>query len=117
LLDFFLGQRIGGEPRDIVHKGVFTELADLMTRLGNSKTTLLKGDDTARIGYFPGCVDFHDMFFDLDVDFGEIATSSVTLLSKAGLSPKIMQLKCCGHDQLWQGLQDVSDGLRPRLRG
>ncbi|KAF5412352.1 MAG: CoB--CoM heterodisulfide reductase iron-sulfur subunit D [Candidatus Methanogasteraceae archaeon] len=112
LLDFFLDQRIGGEPKDIVHKGVFTELADLMTRLGNSKTTLSEGDDASGIGYFPGCVDFHDMFFDLDVNFKEIATSSVTLLAKAGLSPKIMQLKCCGHDQLWQGNQETFDKLK-----
>ena len=113
LLDFFLDQRIGGTPGDIVHKGVFTELADLMTQLGESKTTLLEGgDDTSLIGYFPGCVDFHDMFFELDVNFKEIATSSVLLLSKAGLTPRIMQLKCCGHDQLWQGNQEVFEKLK-----
>jgi heterodisulfide reductase subunit D len=102
--EFIKEQREGKQNGDLVHKGVFTLLSDLMAELKESKTSLTDaGESSSKIGYYPGCLDFHDMFFDLDVDFKSIANSSMKLLDAMDKKAKLLQLKCCGHDQLWQG--------------
>ncbi len=102
-----------GEGGDIVHKGVFTQLSDMMSHLTESRTTLKDSEaGDSKVGYYPGCLDFQDMFFNLDVDFKAIADSSMKLLEKLDLNPRILQMKCCGHDQLWQGHKETFDRLR-----
>lgn len=111
--EFIKEVRDSNENGDIAHKGVFTLIADLMTDLDESKTSLEEvGNNDSKIGYYPGCLDFHDMFFELDVDFKSIADSSVKLLKSIDQDPKLMQMKCCGHDQLWQGNQETFDKLK-----
>ena len=67
----------------------------------------------SKIGFFPGCVDSLDLFLhDVKTNFGEITTSSVKLLDKLGMKPQVLNMKCCGHDVLWQGKKDVFDGLK-----
>ena len=96
-----------------VHKGVFTTLSELMSELNESRTSLNEtGNADSKIGYYPGCLDFHDMFFNLDVDFKSIADSSLKLLEHLDMNPRIMQMKCCGHDQLWQGDKETFDKLK-----
>jgi Fe-S oxidoreductase len=34
------------------------------------------------------------------------------LLEEAGVSPIKLDLKCCGHDQLWQGKREIFESLR-----
>ena len=79
--EFVKEARDSNENGDIAHKGVFTLISDLMADLDESKTSLIEaGNNDSKIGYYPGCLDFQDMFFELDVDFKSIADSSVKLL-------------------------------------
>lgn len=108
-LDFIREERNGKQPLEIAHLGVFTELAELSSKLDGNK--LEKSD--SKFGYFPGCVDSLGLFLhDVRADFGEITTSSLKLLDKLGIKPQIMSMKCCGHDVLWQGKKDVFDKLK-----
>ncbi|MHC1577072.1 MAG: (Fe-S)-binding protein, partial [Methanosarcinaceae archaeon] len=93
--------------------GVFTLLSDMMVDLDNSRTGINeKGNENSKIGYYPGCLDFQDMFFNVDVNFRAIADSSMELLDDMGFDPKFLQMKCCGHDQLWQGNKTTFDKLK-----
>jgi len=109
-LSFIKHERAGKQPPDIAHLGVFTELAELSSRL-NGNTSIDKSG--SKYGYFPGCVDSLGLFLhDVKTDFGEITTSSLKLLDKLGIKPQVLQMKCCGHDALWQGKKDTFDRLK-----
>ena len=111
--EFVREEREGKQNGDLVHKGVFTALSDLMVDLNKSRTSLEEaGNPDSKIGYYPGCLDFHSMFYNLDVDFRSIADSSMKLLDKMGKDPKLLQMKCCGHDQLWQGDKETFEKLK-----
>jgi len=108
-LKFIKDERAGGQPLEIAHLGVFTELADLSSRLNGN----VPEKSESKYGFFPGCVDSLDLFLhDVKTNFGEITTSSLKLLDKLGIKPQVMQMKCCGHDALWQGKNDVFDKLK-----
>lgn len=108
-LSFIKEERAGKEPLEIAHLGVFTELAELSSKLNGSN--IEKSD--SKYGYFPGCVDSLGLFLhDVKTDFGELTTSSLKLLDKLGIKPKVLQMKCCGHDVLWQGKKDVFEKLK-----
>jgi Fe-S oxidoreductase len=112
-LEFVKQGREGKTYEEIAHKGVFSEMASLMSKLNGSSVVSpeLKSEES-KYAYFPGCVDFLDLFLhDVGVNFGEIATSSLKLLNYKGIKPKILPLKCCGHDVLWQGKKDVFERL------
>ncbi len=110
-LSFIKEKREGRKPLEIAHNGVFTEFADLSSKIdGNTK---VEKTTDSKYGYFPGCVDTLGLFLhDIKTDFGEITTSSLKLLDRLGIKPQIMQMKCCGHDILWQGKKDVFDRLK-----
>ncbi|VVB87153.1 CoB--CoM heterodisulfide reductase iron-sulfur subunit D [uncultured archaeon] len=108
-LNFIKEERAGGQPLDVAHLGVFTELAELSSRLDGN----VPAKSESKYGFFPGCVDSLGLFLhDVKTDFGEITTSSLKLLDKVGIKPQLMQMKCCGHDMLWQGKNDVFDRLK-----
>lgn len=78
-------------------------------------------DKESEYAYFPGCVDYYDyeMQFSRDnfgeTDHGIIFDSSIRLMEALGLDPVVLDrsfMKCCGHDQLWQGKVDVWNKLR-----
>ncbi|MDP2845502.1 MAG: (Fe-S)-binding protein, partial [Candidatus Methanoperedens sp.] len=109
-LGFIREEREGKQPLDIAHLGVFTELAELSSKLDGNVPD--KTSDS-KYGFFPGCVDSLGLFLhDVKTDFGEITTSSLKLLDKLGIKPKVLNMKCCGHDVLWQGKKDVFDRLK-----
>ena len=50
-----------------------------------------------------------------ETDHGIIFDSSIKLLQAVGIEPMILErsfMKCCGHDQLWQGKIDVFQKMR-----
>lgn len=109
-LSFIKEEREGKQPLEVAHLGVFTEFAELSSKLDGNKP---ENKSDSKYGYFPGCVDSLGLFLhDVKTDFGEITTSSLKLLGKIGIEPRIMQMKCCGHDVLWQGKKDVFDRLK-----
>jgi Fe-S oxidoreductase len=108
-LDFIKEERQGKTPLHVAHLGVFTEFNELSSKLDGKKPE--KSD--SKYGYFPGCVDSLDLFLhDVKTNFGEITTSSLKLLDKLGIKPQVMNMKCCGHDVLWQGKKDVFEKLK-----
>ena len=76
---------------------------------------------TSNVGYYPGCVDYLDqeMVFshvnDGEMNLGETTTAAFTLFEEMGQDVSYLGrdfLKCCGHDQKWQGLDEVFDKLK-----
>lgn len=111
--EFVREERDNSDNGDLAHKGVFSVLSEMMADIDESKTSLeTAGNSDSKIGYYPGCLDFHDMFFDLDVDFKAIADSSMKLLEGMDMDPRLLQMKCCGHDQLWQGDEETFNRLK-----
>ncbi len=77
--------------------------------------------EKSEYAYYPGCVDYYDYEMQFsrnnfgETDHGIIFDSSVKLLEALGKSPIVLDrsfMKCCGHDQLWQGKVDVWNKLR-----
>ena len=109
-LNFIKEERAGKKPLEIAHLGVFTELAELSSKLGDN---ILDKSGDSKYGYFPGCVDSLGLLLhDIKTDFGEITSSSLKLLDKIGIKPRMMNMKCCGHDVLWQGKKEAFDRLK-----
>ena len=80
-----------------------------------------EADIDSRIGYYPGCVDYLDqeMVFshvnDGKMNLGDSTTAAFTLFEEMGEDVAYLGrdfLKCCGHDQKWQGMTEVFDKLK-----
>jgi Fe-S oxidoreductase len=109
--------RAGKIDEDVIaHKSVFTLLCELMVKYPKSNGVPIdfegETDENSEIAYFPGCLDFFDCFLDVGVNFHEIGNASIKLLNKIEIKPRLLSLKCCGHDVLWQGRIDLFDALR-----
>ena len=72
-------------------------------------------------GYYPGCVDYIDqeMIFshvnEGTMNLGETTTAAFTLFEELDQEVTYLGrdfLKCCGHDQKWQGLTEVFEKLK-----
>ena len=75
----------------------------------------------SNIGYYPGCVDYLDqemVFSHLNegsMDLGDSTTAAFTLFEEMDADVSYLGrdfLKCCGHDQKWQGLDEVFQKLK-----
>ena len=73
------------------------------------------------IGYYPGCVDYldQDLVFshvnEGSMNLGDSTTSAFTLFDEMDVDVSYLGrdfLKCCGHDQKWQGLTEVFEKLK-----
>ena len=73
------------------------------------------------IGYYPGCVDYldQDLVFshvnEGTMNLGDTTTSAFTLFDEMNVEVSYLGrdfLKCCGHDQKWQGLTEVFEKLK-----
>jgi Fe-S oxidoreductase len=60
---------------------------------------------TSEVLFFVGCAPFFDAFFsDLDVHVLDAVKSSIRLLNRMGIAPRVLaDERCCGHDLLWSG--------------
>ncbi|MDP6869424.1 MAG: heterodisulfide reductase-related iron-sulfur binding cluster [Candidatus Poseidoniaceae archaeon] len=75
----------------------------------------------SNIGYYPGCVDYLDqemVFSHLNegsMDLGDATSAAFTLFEEMDAEVSYLGrdfLKCCGHDQKWQGLDEVFNKLK-----
>ena len=75
----------------------------------------------SKIGYYPGCVDYidQDMIFSHvnqgDMNLGDSTTAAFTLFESMDVDVTYLGrdfLKCCGHDQKWQGMTEVFEKLK-----
>lgn len=117
-LDFMRDARRGQKPEVdcVAHKSVFNLVSRLMLTFPEKSgvPTDFKGerDEKSPVGYFAGCIDFLDSFLEVGTSFRPIGESALKLMNAAGVTPRVMGLKCCGHDELWQGNQEAFDELR-----
>ena len=75
----------------------------------------------SNVGYYPGCVDYIDqeMIFSSvnegSMDLGDTTTAAFTLFEEMDAEVTYLGrdfLKCCGHDQKWQGMTEVFEKLK-----
>ena len=73
------------------------------------------------VGYYPGCVDYIDqemIFSHVNqgaMNLGETTEAAFTLFEEMGKEVTYLGrdfLKCCGHDQKWQGMTEVFEKLK-----
>jgi len=76
---------------------------------------------TSNVGYYPGCVDYLDqemVFSHLnegEMNLGDTTTAAFTIFEEMGEDVTYLGrdfLKCCGHDQKWQGMTEVYEKLK-----
>jgi len=65
----------------------------------------LKTSEESDTVYFTGCLPYYDAAFEkLDIEGIEIARSALKILNHLGIEPIVLvDERCCGHDQFWQG--------------
>ena len=75
----------------------------------------------SNVGYYPGCVDYIDqeMIFshvnEGEMNLGETTTAAFTIFDEMSDDVTYLGrdfLKCCGHDQKWQGLSEGFEKLK-----
>ncbi len=93
----------------IAHRGILTDLAEIESLMDKPNKIVNNG---SKYGYYPGCVD-NLYLMEIDgVEYDEISKSSLKLLKNSGIDASRLNLKCCGHDVLWQGNVDVFERLK-----
>src|SRR2546430_2435341 len=107
-----------GPGRTIPHPVMFRVLD---SEADNLTIPEIKVEHKSEFAYYPGCVDYYDVEMQFshmnygDTNHGIIFDSSIKLLRAVGVQPMILDrsfMKCCGHDQLWQGKVDVFERMR-----
>jgi len=91
------------------HDEIFPLISKIMARdqlepnkLEFLKETHLKTTVSGEIAYFLGCLPLmEDIFYNLDINYSNIAKSIIGLLNEKGIVPVVLNEKCCGHDVLW----------------
>ncbi|MFQ5711795.1 MAG: heterodisulfide reductase-related iron-sulfur binding cluster [Candidatus Geothermarchaeales archaeon] len=107
--DYIRSLRKDRECETVAHEDVFTELTEIMSLI---PTQSQNPGTKAEYGYYGGCLTHLEAFMGVDIDYGEIERASVKILKHLGLEPAVLNLKCCGHDQLWQGKTEIFERLR-----
>lgn len=64
----------------------------------------LKIAKEGKIAFFVGCVEaMENIFYAYDIPYSKNAQSGIFLLNKIGITPVVLDTKCCGHDSYWAG--------------
>ncbi|MGD8628184.1 MAG: (Fe-S)-binding protein [bacterium] len=73
-------------------------------------------DGTAEDVYFVGCAPYFDVVFaDFDLDLKGTHQAALELLKATGLNPVVLaDERCCGHDALWSGDEELFRKLAGR---
>ena len=96
------------------HHGILQTIAGLQTHNLKQRRTDWAQDagvfqDSGDCFYFVGCLPFFDVTFrHLNLSPLETARSMLKLLNKMGIEPVLSDHeRCCGHDALWSGSNEV----------
>jgi Fe-S oxidoreductase len=121
-VDIRRGLIVGGPQAEIPHTVLQAVLAAEAEEEADSDFISVEDYPVeSNIGYYPGCVDYLDqeMVFshvnEGDMNLGDATTSAFTIFDEIGVDVSYLGrdfLKCCGHDQKWQGLTEVFDKLK-----
>jgi heterodisulfide reductase subunit D len=91
------------------HNGIFPLISQIMAenprppdKLSFIQEAGLKTTDKGNVAYFVGCLPLmDDILHDLKVKYTNSAITVISLLNGAGITPVVLNEKCCGHDILW----------------
>jgi len=100
-----------GRSGDCTHGGVIETWGRMMTDpdLTQNRLHWLGGgaviSENADTVYFTGCLPYYDVLFrHLNIDGIAVADAALHILNTLGIAPQVMvNERCCGHDQLWEG--------------
>lgn len=98
-----------GFPGKPACEGIVHDVTDLESMLPIPER---EWDTSKKVGYWPGCLKRIEYFMRINVDYGEIEDAAVRLLREVKMDPVVLDLKCVGHDQLWQGHVEVFNRLK-----
>lgn len=99
------------------HNGMLQTITAIQTQgirqnriswVGNGKIA-----ETGDVFYFVGCRPYFDVVF-RDIDAGSVksARNALELINRCGVVPVVSnEERCCGHDALWNGLEDKFKAL------
>ena len=73
----------------------------------------VKIDPESKTLFFVGCLPYFDAFFtENEVNTLESAVATIRILNALGIEPAVLpDERCCGHDQLWSGEEEVFERL------
>jgi heterodisulfide reductase subunit D len=121
-VDIRRGLIVGGPQAEIPHTVLQAVLAAEAEEEADADFVSVENYPlSSNIGYYPGCVDYLDqeMVFshvnEGDMNLGDSTTAAFTLFDEMDVDVSYLGrdfLKCCGHDQKWQGLTEVFDKLK-----
>ena len=121
-VDIRRGLIVGGPQAEIPHTVLQAVLAAEAEEEADADFVSVENYPlTSNIGYYPGCVDYLDqeMVFshvnEGEMNLGDSTTAAFTLFDEMEVDVSYLGrdfLKCCGHDQKWQGLTEVFDKLK-----
>lgn len=113
---------VGGPAAEIPHGALQAVLAaEAEEEADDDFITVEELGEVSNVGYYPGCVDYLDqemVFSHLNhgtMDLGDSTSAAFTLFEEMETDVTYLGrdfLKCCGHDQKWQGLTEVFDKLK-----
>lgn len=120
--NYVRGARAIMPPSDLPprpHGEVFDRIAKLGSSDGSKPRTKeifrgLKIAEEGEVGLFVGCLPHFDTIFRERLGFKptDIARAAVKLLNGLDIEPVIVEEeRCCGHDQLWTGQQELFKAL------
>jgi len=101
-----------------------TVLQAVLTAEAEDDSSFLSVDEypiDSNVGYYPGCVDYIDqeMVFshvsEGEMNLGESTDAAFKIFDAMELNVAYLGrdlLKCCGHDQKWQGMTEVFEKLK-----
>ena len=91
------------------HNDIFSLISKIMAnnslipnKLEFLQKKLLKTTDSGDIAYFIGCLPLmEEIFYNFNFNYTDIPITIISLLNEAGITPVVLNEKCCGHDILW----------------
>ncbi len=91
------------------HEGMFPLITKMQVesptptnKLDFLENSGLKTVKSGEIAYFVGCLPImEDVLFYLDITYTNSAKAIIGLLNEGGITPVVLNEKCCGHDILW----------------
>lgn len=64
----------------------------------------LKINEKGDIAYFMGCSSqMESIFYQFDIKYKDTPRAVISILNDAGITPVVLETKCCGHDSYWSG--------------
>lgn len=113
-------RKIGNLPLES-HHGILQSIAELQIGDTKQQRTFWAEEvgsfaETGDYFYFVGCLPYFDVIFDyLEISPLQSARGVLAILNKLGITPVISNdERCCGHDALWSGNEEIFKKLAER---